>query len=67
VQVRRSEIRALLDGKEVLHCKTDFKDLKTDGWRKMKDNSVLSVDCDDPTVFTAVRVIEVRGAGKRTR
>ena len=67
VQVRRTYVKCLLNGKEVVQHKTNFSDLTSDDWRKLKDATVLAVACDDPAVFHQVRVIEISGKGKRTR
>ncbi len=67
VQVRRDGVKALLDGKVIAEYRGDFHDLGSDGYRDLKDPSLLGVACDDPTVFHYVRVIEVTGTGKKTR
>jgi hypothetical protein len=67
VQVRRNNVRALLDGKELINQPTDYRNLVLKDWRDMRDKTVLAIDCDDPTVFHQVRVIEVTGIGKRLR
>jgi hypothetical protein len=67
VQVRKDGVRGLLDGKELVHVRTDFHDLACDDWRKIRDTTRLAVACDDPTVFHYVRVVEITGSGKSGR
>lgn len=66
-QIRKDRIRGLVDGEVLLDHPTDFRDLTSDSWRRLRDASVLAVACDDPTVFHYVRVTEITGAGKRLR
>jgi hypothetical protein len=65
VQVRRDGVRALVNGREL--GRADYRDLRCDGWRTIKDQTLLGLACDDPTVFHYVRVVEVTGDGKKTR
>jgi hypothetical protein len=67
VQVRRDGVRALLNGKELSNLKTDFSNLTCDNWRQIRDTKLLAVACDDPTVFHYVQIVEITGAGQRTR
>jgi hypothetical protein len=67
VQVRRDGVKGYLDGVLIHQYKTDFRDLRVDHWRETKDQSVLAVACDDPTVFHAIQIVEVTGSGGRTR
>jgi hypothetical protein len=67
VEVREATVRGLVDGKEMMKLETDFSDLSADRWRKIDDVRLLAVACDDPTVFTSVRVVEVTGKGKKIR
>jgi hypothetical protein len=67
VQVRKRGVRGLLNGKVLLEVHTDYQDLLCDGWRQIRDQSLLAVCCDDPTVFHYVHLIEITGAGKQSR
>ena len=67
VQVRREGVKALLDGKELMDHKTDFRDLTCDSYRDMPNKKYLALACDDPTVFHYVQVVEITGAGKVAR
>jgi hypothetical protein len=66
VQVRRTGVRTLVDGQELLDHKTDFADLREEHLlRHLNDKRRLGVGCDDPTVFHYVQVVEVTGKGKK--
>jgi hypothetical protein len=67
VEVRDETVRGLVDGKEMLKLQTDFSELSADSWRQLKDVRLLAVACDDPTVFTSIRLVEVSGKGKKIR
>jgi hypothetical protein len=67
VQVRRDGVKAYLDGKLLQEHRTNFADLKTDHYHTIQNEKLLAVTCDDPTVFHYVRVVEISGAGKKTR
>jgi hypothetical protein len=66
VQVRVDGVKGFLNDQELVSV-NDVRSLTVDNWRTMRDPTVLGVDCDDPTVFHEVRLIEVTGRGKRTR
>jgi len=67
VQVRRDGVKAFLDGKLLQEHRNNFGDLKSDHYHEIQDAKLLAVTCDDPTVFHYVRVVEISGAGKKTR
>ena len=67
VEVREESVRGLVDGKEMMKLQTDYSDLSADRWRTINDVRLLAVACDDPTVFTSVRLVEVSGKGKKVR
>jgi hypothetical protein len=67
VQVRKQGVRGMLNGKELITHKTDYRDLTMDDWRKLRDPRCLGVCCDDPTVFHYVRLVEISGTGKKLR
>lgn len=67
VQVRKNEIKLLINGKLLTGYQGDFKSLKTDSWHQMKDKDALAVFCDDPTTFRRLELVEVSGPGKRHR
>ncbi len=63
-EVRRDGVKGIVDGKQLVAFKTNFKDLALTGFRDMRDKTVLGIGCDDPTVFTLIEVTEVTGNGK---
>jgi hypothetical protein len=67
VEVRKDRVRALLDGKELVNTKTDYRKLTGSDWHRIHDTRFPAVACDDPAVFYYVRIIEVTGSGKKAR
>lgn len=67
VEVRKNSVTGYLDGLVKVRHETDFRDLVCDSWRVIRDKRVLAVACDDPTVFHFIRLVEISGAGSRTR
>ncbi len=67
-EVRKDHVRALLDGKELVAWKTDYKDLSRYSVWKLGDNALCGIGADNAKVtFHAVEVVEVSGQGKPTR
>ena len=67
VQVRQGGVKAFVDGKQLLEHRTDFRDLKSDNWRQMRNERLLGVACDDPATFHRIQIVEVTGNGKAAR
>ncbi len=67
VQVRKTGVKGLINGQEMINHPTNFQDLTCDNWRTIPNKTLLALACDDPTVFHFVRVIEITGQGKRIR
>jgi hypothetical protein len=67
VQVRQGGVKGYLDGKLLLDHRTDFRDLKSDNWREMKNQRLLGVACDDPATFHRIQIVEITGNGKASR
>jgi hypothetical protein len=67
VQVRRNRVNGFLDGQLLLSHPTDFRDLDSDNWRRVLNDRILAVACDDPTTFQRIHLAEVTGNGKAIR
>ncbi|HVT82851.1 MAG TPA: hypothetical protein VHM90_19590 [Phycisphaerae bacterium] len=66
VEVRKDHVRALLDGKELVTHKTDYKDLSRYSVWKLGDNSVCGIGANNARVtFHAVEMVEVTGKAAR--
>jgi hypothetical protein len=65
VQVRKTGVRVLIDGKQVLDWKTDYADFSIfDGW-KLRSNKTLGLGSwQSGVVYSKIEVVEVSGAGK---
>ncbi|MEQ8784851.1 MAG: LamG domain-containing protein [Pirellulaceae bacterium] len=67
VQVRNDGVKAFFEGELVCDHPTDFRDLKTDQWRKIKETRQIAIDADDPAVFHLVELTEISGPGRLLR
>jgi hypothetical protein len=67
IEVRKDAVRALLDGKELVSAKTDYRNLTGSDWHRIHDPRFPAVACDDPAVFYHARIVEVTGTGKKAR
>lgn len=66
VQVRKAGITALVNGKALLQNQ-DPRTLNSDDWRRMKNDRLLGVACDDPCTFHRIQIVEITGSGKPSR
>jgi len=68
VKVRNGSVQAWVNGRMAFNHKTDYSDLGLGSpWYGVKDESVLTIGCDDPTTFHVVEVTAITGEGKRLR
>jgi len=66
VQVRKGTVRTLLDGKILLENNNPAA-LTSDDWRRMKNDRLLGIACDDPCTFHRIQITEITGSGKPAR
>ena len=64
LQVRDAGVAAFIDGVEVARYATDYSDMRPDVFRAIPDRTRLAIGADDPTIFHAIEVTEVTGAGR---
>jgi hypothetical protein len=68
VEVRKTHVRAILDGKTLVEWKTDLKDLTRYSVWKLGDTALCGLGANRAKViFHAVQMVEVTGKGKPTR
>ena len=68
VQVRKTGVKAFLDGALVIQWSTDYSDLSNPPAWKLRDDQCLGVaSWNSPTVFDKIEIEEVTGSGTRTR
>ena len=68
VEVRKTQVRAILDGKTLVEWKTDLKDLTRYSVWKLGDTALCGLGANGAKVtFHAVQMTEVTGKGKPTR
>jgi len=68
VQIRRDSITALLDGKQLLQWKTDYKDMGHYSAWKLKDTKLLGVGASASEVtFSKIELTPITGEGRKVR
>jgi len=67
VKVRNDGVKGYVNGRLVVSYKTDFTDMQTTVWHRIRKTGQLAIFADDPTVFYEVKVIEITGKGKMLR
>lgn len=65
-QVRQGSVKGLVNGKMLMEHR-DVRNLRADDWRRMKNESILGIACDDPCTFHRIQIVEVTGKGKPAR
>ncbi|HEX7900680.1 MAG TPA: protein kinase [Planctomycetota bacterium] len=66
VQVRRTGLRAFLDGREVAARETSFSDMAIPAAWSLRNTGVLGIGSHrSPTVFQRVDLLEISGRGRR--
>lgn len=67
VKVRNDGVKGYVNGRLVVSYKTDFKDMQTSIWHRIRETGQLAIFADDPTTFYEIKVIEITGKGKMLR
>ena len=66
VQIRKTGVTTLVNGKTLIQNQ-DVRALNVDDWRRMKNDRILGVACDDPCTFHRIQIVEITGNGKASR
>lgn len=68
IQVRNDGITAIVDGKQIAHWNTDYKDMDCIASWKLRDQRFLGVGQNNVKVtYTAIELVEITGYGKGAR
>jgi hypothetical protein len=67
VKIRNDGVKGYVNGKLVVSYKTDFTDMQTTIWHRIRETRQLAIFADDPTIFYEIKVIEITGKGKMLR
>jgi len=67
VKIRNDGVKGYVNGRLVVSYKTDFEDMQTNIWFRIRKTGQLAIFADDPTTFYEIKVIEITGKGKMLR